>query len=146
MEDCKAYPCPFLSGIRLEEGGSTPLVESTLYRQLIGILLYLTHSRPNISYVVSVAARYMQDPHELHWKATKRTLHYVQGTRDYGIHYAGVQIDLIGFTDSDWARMGMIENPLQDLCLCWDMGQFVGPVRSKQHLHSLQHKQRIGGL
>ena len=35
MEDCKASRYPFLSGIRLEEGGSTPLVESTLYRQLI---------------------------------------------------------------------------------------------------------------
>ena len=86
MEDYKATPCPFLSGIRLEEGGSTPLVDNTLYRQLIGSLMYLTHSRPNISYVVSVAARYMQEPHELHWKEAKRILHYVQGTIDYGIH------------------------------------------------------------
>ena len=43
MEDCKASPCPFLFGIRLEEGVSTPLVDNTLYRQLIGSLLYLTH-------------------------------------------------------------------------------------------------------
>ena len=55
MEDYKASPYPFLSGIRIEEGGSTPLVDNTLYRQLIGSLLYLTHSRPDISY----AARYM---------------------------------------------------------------------------------------
>ena len=83
------------------------MVDNTLYRQLIGILLYLTHSRPDISYVVSVAARYMQDPHELHCKETKRILHYVQGTRYYGIHYAvGAQLDLIGFTDSDWEGDG----------------------------------------
>ena len=107
MEDCKEAPCPFLSGIRLEEGGSTPLVDSTLYRQLIGILLYLTHSRPDISYVVSVVARYMQEPHELQWKATKRILHYVQGTIDYGIHYAaGAQLDITGFIDSCWAGDG----------------------------------------
>ena len=48
MEDCKETPFPLLSGIRLEEGGSTPLVENTLFKQLIGILLYLTHSRLDI--------------------------------------------------------------------------------------------------
>ena len=79
------------------------MIDNTLYRQLIGSLLYLTHSRPYISYVVSVVSRYMKEPHELHWKETKRILHHVQGTRDYGINYAaGAQLDLIGFTDLDW--------------------------------------------
>ena len=45
----------------------------------------------------------MQEPHDLHWKVVKCILHYVQGTRDLGIHYfAGAQLDLIGFTDSYW--------------------------------------------
>ena len=83
MEDCKATPYPFLSGIRLEEGGSTPLVDNTLYKQLIGSLLYLTHLRPHISYAMSVVPRYMQERHELHWKVAKRIFHYVHGTRDY---------------------------------------------------------------
>ena len=66
MEDCKQALFPFLSGIILEEGGSTPLVDNTLFRQLIGSLLYLTHSRPYISYIVSVVSRYMHEPHEVH--------------------------------------------------------------------------------
>jgi hypothetical protein len=46
----------------------------------------------------------MQEPHELHWKAAKCILGYVQGTIAFGIHYAIDSIlDLIGFTDSDWA-------------------------------------------
>ena len=107
MEDCKAAPCPFLRGIKLEEGGSIPLVDNTLYRQLIGILLYLTHSRLDISYAMSVAAIYMQEPHEMNSKEANRILHYVQGTIGYGIHYVvGAQLDLTGFTDSDWARDG----------------------------------------
>ena len=49
----------------------------------------------------------MHEPHELHWKEAKIILHYVQGTIDYGIHYASrAQLDLLGFTDSDWAGDG----------------------------------------
>ena len=107
MEECKATPFPFLFGLRLEEGGSTPLVDNTHFRQLIGSLLYLTHSRPDISYAMSDVAKYMHKPHEMHWKVEKRILHYVQGTRDYGIHYAAnAQLDLIGFTYSNWVGHG----------------------------------------
>eukprot|EP00253_Pinus_taeda_P021851 PITA_21851 len=102
--DCKPAPTPFLSGVRLEDGGDTRLVDSTFYRQLVGSLLYLTHSRPDLSYVVGVVSRYMQEPHELHWNAAKRILRYVQGTITFEIHYVvGTALNLFGFTDSDWA-------------------------------------------
>ena len=104
MTDCKATSFHFLSSIKLQEGGSTPLVDSTLYKQLIGILLYLTHSRIDSSYVVSDVSIFMQEPHELYWKATKGILHYVQGTRDFWTHYyVGAQLYLIDFTDSNWS-------------------------------------------
>ena len=74
-----------------------------MYRQLIGCLLYLTHTRPDIYYVVSVASRYMDQPDEIHWRASKRILNFVQGTGTHGIFYkAKSDIDLIGFTNSDW--------------------------------------------
>eukprot|EP00253_Pinus_taeda_P033755 PITA_33755 len=77
MTHCKLAPTPFLSGIRLEDGGDTPLVDNTLYRQLVGSLLYLNHSRPDLSYA---------------------------GTITFEIHYAaGSALNLLGFTDSDWA-------------------------------------------
>ena len=74
MQDCKASKTPFLSGIKLEEDDSPPMVNNTLYRQLIGCLLYLTHTRPDIFYVVSVASRFMDQPQEIHWKAAKGSL------------------------------------------------------------------------
>eukprot|EP00253_Pinus_taeda_P036179 PITA_36179 len=74
MTDCKLAPTPFLSGFHLEDGGDTPLVDSTLYRQLVGSLLYLIHSRPDLSYAVGEVSRYMEAPHELHWNAAKRIL------------------------------------------------------------------------
>jgi hypothetical protein len=54
-----------------------PLVDSTLYKHLLGSLLHLTHSRPDLSYVVGVVSRFMQELHELHWKAEKCILRYV---------------------------------------------------------------------
>ena len=103
MADCKAAPFPFLSGISLEEGKPTPPMDSTIYRQLIGSLLYLTHSRPEICYAMNVVSIYMQQPHDIHWKETKRILQYIQGTRSYDIHYvADSELELVGFTYSDW--------------------------------------------
>jgi hypothetical protein len=104
MTNCKSASTPFLSGVKLEDGGETPLVDNTLYRQLVGILLYLTHSRPDLSYAVGAVSRFMQELHELHWKAAKCVLRYVQGTITFGIHYVEEStLDIIGFTDFDWA-------------------------------------------
>jgi hypothetical protein len=104
MTECKFSSTPFLSGFKLENGGETPLVENTLYRQRMGILLYLTHSRTDLSYAVGTFSSFMQEPRELHWKYAKRILQYVQVTITFGIHYEkNSTLDLIGFTNSDWA-------------------------------------------
>jgi hypothetical protein len=104
MDDCKPSPSPFQSGVKLSATCTSPEVDATLYRQLVGSLLYLTHTRPDLSFVVGLVARYMQTPHESHWKAAKRILRYVRGTVQFGIHYSsGGTPLLVGFTDSDWA-------------------------------------------
>ena len=59
MAECKEAKSPFLSGIKMHEFGNPPLVDITLYRQLGGNLLYLTHTRSDFSYAVSVVARNM---------------------------------------------------------------------------------------
>ena len=52
---------------------------------------------------MSVASRHMDQPHDIHWRASKRILHFVQGTRTHGIHYvAKCDLELVGFTDPDW--------------------------------------------
>jgi hypothetical protein len=62
----------------------------------------LTHTRLDLSFVVGLVARYMQTPHESHWKATKRILRYVWGTVQYRIHYSlGGTSLLVGFIDLD---------------------------------------------
>jgi hypothetical protein len=104
MTKFKSAPTPFLLGLKLEDGRDTPLVENKLYKHIVGSLLYLTHTRPNLSYEVGIVLRFVQESHELHWKATNHVLRYVQGTITFGIHYAANStLYLIEFIDSDWA-------------------------------------------
>ena len=56
--------------------------------QLVGSLLYLTHSHRDLSFVVGHVSCYMQTPHESHWKVAKRILRYIRGTIQFGIHYS----------------------------------------------------------
>ena len=103
MTDFKPATRPFLCGVKLEDGGDTPLADCTRYSQLMGSLFYLTHSCPDLSYVIGAVSRYMQEPHELHWKVSKCIIKYVKETTNYGIHYAyGCTLDLVGYTNFDW--------------------------------------------
>ena len=87
MEDCKTTPSPFQSGVKLSATCTSPEVDAILYRQLVGSLLYLTHSCPYLSFAAGRFSRYMQTPHESDWKEAKRILRYIQGTIQFGIHY-----------------------------------------------------------
>ena len=79
MEYCKPTPSPFQYGVKLSATCTSPEVDATLYRQLVGILLYFTHSRPDVSFAIGHVSCYMQTPHESHWKETKRILRYIRG-------------------------------------------------------------------
>eukprot|EP00253_Pinus_taeda_P013492 PITA_13492 len=104
MEDCKPAPSPFQSRVKLSVSCTSSEVDANLYHQLVGKLLYLTHTRPDLSFVVGLVARFIQNPRESHWKAAKRILRYVRGTVQFGIHYSAKAAPLlVGFTDSDWA-------------------------------------------
>eukprot|EP00253_Pinus_taeda_P011795 PITA_11795 len=104
MEDCKLAPSPFQFGAKLSVTCTSPEVDATLYHQLVGKILYLTHTPPDLSFVVGLVARFMQNPRESHWKVAKIILRYVRGTIQFGIHYS-IEASplLVGFTDSDWA-------------------------------------------
>ena len=66
---------------------SSQSVESTLYEQLIGSLMYLVHTIPNICYIVNALSQFMSDPNHIHLVATKHVLRYVRGTITYGLRY-----------------------------------------------------------
>ena len=73
MKDFNPRKTPFLLEVKIEEAQSSALENNTLYRKLVGCLLYLTHTRPDIYYAVSVASIYMDQPHDIHWREEKYT-------------------------------------------------------------------------
>jgi hypothetical protein len=132
MTDCKSSLTPFLSGVKLEDGGETPLVDNTLYKQLVGSLVYLTHSRPDLSYAVGTVSRFMQELHELHWKISKCILRYVQCTITFGNHYAAEStLDLIRFIDFDWVGDSTNHNSTSDYSLSLGSGPICWSSKKK---------------
>lgn len=104
MKDCNPVSTPTEFGLKLNKDHEGKKVDSTLYKQIVGSLMYLTATRPDIMYYVSLTSRYMENPTEMHLLAAKRILHYLQGTRDFGLFYKkGEKLELFGFTNSDYA-------------------------------------------
>lgn len=78
-------------------------VDSTFYKQVVGSLMYLTATRPDLMFVMSLVSRYMGQPTELHLPAVKRVLRYLKGTINFGIFYKkGGSKNLVAYTDSDY--------------------------------------------
>ena len=91
-------------GLKLVKNLEGRKVDNTLYKQIVGSLMYLIATRPDIMYSVSLISRYMESPKEIHLLAAKRILRYLQGTVNYGLFYKkSEKSDLFGFTDSDYA-------------------------------------------
>ncbi|XP_015168566.1 uncharacterized mitochondrial protein AtMg00810-like [Solanum tuberosum] len=105
MQDCKPVSTPISTGVKLGKDEDSEKVDNSMYRSLIGSLLYLTASRPDILFVVSLLSRFMHSPRDTHFTAAKRVLRYIKGTSKFGIFFptsAEVTMNLIGYSDSDW--------------------------------------------
>ena len=104
MKDCNPVNTPSEFGLKLNKDDGGKKVNSTLYKQIVGSLMYLIATRPDIMHAVSVISRYMECPTEIHLLAAKRILRYLQGTKEFGLFFKkGEKSDLFGFTDSDYA-------------------------------------------
>ncbi|KAK4380842.1 Retrovirus-related Pol polyprotein from transposon RE1 [Sesamum angolense] len=104
MESCKTVTTPLVTGEKYQKEDGSQKVDGSMYRTLIGSLLYLTATRPDIMFATSLLSRFMQSPTQVHYAAAKRTLRYLRGTKDFGIWYKSTNdTKLVGYTDSDWA-------------------------------------------
>ena len=100
----QAHADPLAGNRRKEDATSGEVVEATVYRQLVGSLMYLVNKRPDLCYVVNQLSQAMVQPTKLFWKVVKHVLRYLIGTAQYGLWYRWTEgVKLQGFTDADWA-------------------------------------------
>ena len=120
MKNCNPVDTPVDFCSKVNKVGRGDMVDSTLYRQIVGSLMYFNATRSDIMYVVSLIRRYMESPTEIHLLDAKRILRSLQGTKDFGLFYkTGEIFYVIGFANRDYAQeIKMIERALHAMFLC----------------------------
>ncbi|GJX31135.1 retrovirus-related pol polyprotein from transposon TNT 1-94 [Tanacetum coccineum] len=104
LEDSKPTKTPMSTEINLTKDDEADSVDSSKYRGMIGSLLYLTASRPDIMFSVCLCARFQENPKTTHLEAVKRIFRYIKGTSHLGLWYLkGTGIETIVYADSDHA-------------------------------------------
>jgi hypothetical protein len=103
MLGCRAASTPIDQNHKLcAHAGDT--VDRESYQKLVGRLIYLCHTRPDISYAVSVVSRYMHDPRSQHLEAVYRILRYLKGNPGKGLLFKkNGHLNVDGYSDADWA-------------------------------------------
>ena len=95
---------PMAANTKLTNDPLGESVDVTLYRSMIGCLLYLNASHPDIAFSVGVCSRFQSNPKVSHLNDVKRIIKYVSGTCDYELFYSKESnLSLVGFSDLDWA-------------------------------------------
>ncbi|GAU27524.1 hypothetical protein TSUD_147180 [Trifolium subterraneum] len=101
---CKPSAFPMEQNHRLALATGPPFSDPSRYRRLVGRLIYLTITRPEITYSVHILSQFMQEPLQAHWEAAMRVLRYLKSSPGQGIILPKENnLELVGFCDSDWA-------------------------------------------
>jgi hypothetical protein len=104
LTDCKTVDTPTELNARLNLHDCEPLRDSTLYRHLVGSLIYLIVTRPDISYAVHQVRQFMAAPRSTHFSAVLCIIRYLKGTLFHRLHFSSQSpLELHAFTDADWA-------------------------------------------
>ena len=131
LDSKKHASTPMNLSTKLNVDSSEVEVSPTLYRSIIGRLLYLTASRPDFTFSVGVCARYQTAPKESHLTAMKRIIRYINGTPDYGLWYSkDSNASLAGYSDADWA--GSVDDRKSTSRGCFYLGNNLVSWMSKK--------------
>ncbi|KAL0541009.1 hypothetical protein IC582_021036 [Cucumis melo] len=104
MLGCRPADTPIEFNCKLGNSDDQVPVDKEQYQRLVGKLIYLSHTRPDISFAVSVVGQFMQAPYEKHMEAVNRILRYLKNTPGKGLMFKKTNRKTIeAYTDSDWA-------------------------------------------
>eukprot|EP00253_Pinus_taeda_P019728 PITA_19728 len=131
---------PMITNWKKLYASDSELVDPTLYRQLIGSLMYLVNTRPDICFAVNTMSQFMCESRKVHWVVAKHILRYLQGTVDYGLDYRqgdGVRLVFPCPPSSSAAKRVIQSSNRQAVIIA------LNPCRhSSRHLHCKHVKKR----
>ncbi|XP_028083358.1 uncharacterized protein LOC114284616 [Camellia sinensis] len=103
LTNSKTVSTPLKPNVCLTPLDGTPLPDANMYRQLVGSLVYLTATRPDIAHVVNLVSQFLSALRSIHYAAMLCVLRYVKGTLFHGLHYSSQSaLSLRAYSDADW--------------------------------------------
>ena len=98
----KPFKFPLLKGLKLSNDSGNLLTNAESYRRVIRQLLYLTLTRPDISYHMQHLSQFLQAPRDIHYQATIHVLRYLKGIANRGLYYSvGDSSQVTTYSDAD---------------------------------------------
>ena len=104
MIDCKPVDTPVMVNHELSKDSKEGPTDKGRYQRLVGKLIYLSHTRPDVAYAVSLVSQFMHDPKQDHMEAALRIIRYLKGTAGMGMLFKkNGHFSISGYTDASWA-------------------------------------------
>lgn len=118
MEDCLITKFPFPKGVKLSDNEGELLKDPEKYRRLIGRLLYLNLTRPDLTFSVQQLSQYVGSPRKPHWQAAMHVVRYLKGTVNLGLFYPKKNDHIVfGYSDVDWGNCVFTGRSLTGFCV-----------------------------
>jgi hypothetical protein len=131
VPECKPMNTPMEAKLKLLVDTSSDLIDATLYRKIIGSLMYLTNTRPDICFAVNTLSQFLVEPRHVHLVAAKHVMRYLKGTIDYGLSYDGDHdFTLSGYIDADW--VGSVSDRKSTSGCCFSLGSAMISWQSRK--------------
>jgi hypothetical protein len=122
MEDSKAMATPMSTTTTLDADEEGEHINQKEYQSMIGSLLYLMATRPDIQFSLCLCTRFQASQWTSHRQAVKRIFRYFHDTLDFSLWYSALSsLALHGFSDPDLPGVGWIGSPLLGLASSWDL-------------------------
>jgi hypothetical protein len=145
MLECKPMNTPMEAKLKLLINTLLELIDATLYRQIIGSLMYLTNTRPDIYFAVNTLNQFLVEPKCVHLLAAKHVMRCLKSTMDYGLRYDGDHdFTLSGYTDVDWA--GSVADRKNTSGCCFSLGSAMISWKSRKQSSILSAQQKQSAL
>ncbi|XP_047320774.1 secreted RxLR effector protein 161-like [Impatiens glandulifera] len=107
-----------IKGVKLNCKSSSTLTEPEKFRRLVGRLIYLNFTRPDIAFSVQQLSQFMHEPLQIHWEAALQVVRYLKGTPSLGLFYPSNSNKLLeSFSDADWATCTDSRRSLTGYCI-----------------------------